>query len=363
MWLLIMVIWKGTSKIGNLCSAYEPFLGTLVFQKVIYQAGIIDIKVHLLWRFYSGLMILEYMPYWLPIIYILFYFIFNLAVLVNKLSNFRRYLWLNLHWRVSFCFCHILFWLSLCTFLIRWKMWLTCLIIGLINYNFLVNLLIWPRCISMMYIASAFFFFLFSVDVLMKLAGFNFSYQDLIWKILLGLFSPWKMSAYFVGLLVPLVFTLLFRNAKSGKKRGLPVDVGGEPGYAIRNRRFTSPVKSAWEGISTLAELFEQLCKQHRDKHLLGTRKLISRETEVTADGRSFEKVHLGDYEWLTYGKTFEVVCSFASGLAQLGHKREERAAIFADTREEWFIALQVLILNILLNKITSFFWFFLYLI
>lgn len=149
------------------------------------------------------------------------------------------------------------------------------------------------------------------------------------------------MSAYFVGLLVPLVFTLLFRNAKSGKKRGLPVDVGGEPGYAIRNRRFTSPVKSAWEGISTLAELFEQLCKQHRDKHLLGTRKLISRETEVTADGRSFEKVHLGDYEWLTYGKTFEVVCSFASGLAQLGHKREERAAIFADTREEWFIALQ----------------------
>ncbi|RVX22423.1 Long chain acyl-CoA synthetase 9, chloroplastic [Vitis vinifera] len=123
------------------------------------------------------------------------------------------------------------------------------------------------------------------------------------------------MSAYFVGLLVPLVFTLLFRNAKSGKKRGLLVDVGGEPGYAIRNHRFTSPVNQPG--------------------------KLISRETEVTADGRSFEKVHLGDYEWLTYGKTFEVVCSFASGLAQLGHKREERAAIFADTREEWFIALQ----------------------
>lgn len=34
-------------------------------------------------------------------------------------------------------------------------------------------------------------------------------------------------------------------------------------------------------------------------------------------------------------------MCSFASGLVQIGHKSEERVAIFADTREEWFIALQ----------------------
>uniref|UniRef100_A0A5B7AVU7 Putative long-chain acyl-CoA synthetase 4 n=1 Tax=Davidia involucrata TaxID=16924 RepID=A0A5B7AVU7_DAVIN len=149
------------------------------------------------------------------------------------------------------------------------------------------------------------------------------------------------MSAYIVGVLVPLVFTLLLRNSKKGKKRGLPVDVGGEPGLAIRNYRFTSPVETAWEGISTLADLFEQSCKQHQDKRFLGTRRLISRETEISADGRSFEKVHLGDYQWLSYGKVFEAVCNFASGLVQLGHKREERAAIFADTREEWFIALQ----------------------
>ncbi|KAF5746845.1 Long chain acyl-CoA synthetase 9 isoform 1 [Tripterygium wilfordii] len=152
------------------------------------------------------------------------------------------------------------------------------------------------------------------------------------------------MSAYIVGVLVPLVITLLFRNSKNEKKRGVPADVadvGGEPGYAIRNSRFTSPVATAWEGISTLAELFEQSCKQHGNKYLLGTRKLITRELEVSADGRSFEKLHLGDYEWLTYGEAFVSVCNFSSGLAQLGHKREERAAIFADTREEWFIALQ----------------------
>lgn len=149
------------------------------------------------------------------------------------------------------------------------------------------------------------------------------------------------MSAYIVGVLVPLVFTLLLRNSKKEKKRGIPVDVGGEPGHALRNCRFTSLVSTSWEGISTLAELFEQSCKEHGDKYLLGTRQLISRETEVGDNGRPFEKLHLGEYEWLTYGQAFETVCNFASGLAQLGHKKEERVAIFADTRAEWFVALQ----------------------
>lgn len=149
------------------------------------------------------------------------------------------------------------------------------------------------------------------------------------------------MSPYVVGVLVPLVFTLIIRNTKRGKKRGLPIDVGGEPGYAIRNGRFTSPVTTAWEGVSTLAELFEKSCEKYRDNPLLGTRKLIAKETEVTEDGKSFEKLHLGEYEWLTYGQTFETVCYFASGLAHLGHSRNERAAIFADTREEWYIAMQ----------------------
>ncbi|XP_074263667.1 long chain acyl-CoA synthetase 9, chloroplastic [Silene latifolia] len=148
------------------------------------------------------------------------------------------------------------------------------------------------------------------------------------------------MNTYVVGLLAPLVFTFILRH-KQGKKRGLLVDVGGEPGHAIRNSRFSSPVTTAWEGITTLAELFAWACEKHRDKPLLGTRKLIGKETEVAEDGRSFEKLHLGEYEWLSYGETFEAVCNFASGLSHLGHLKNERAAIFADTREEWFIALQ----------------------
>ena len=146
-----------------------------------------------------------------------------------------------------------------------------------------------------------------------------------------------------VGALVPLLITLLFRNSKNAKRRGVPADVSGEPGFAVRNSRFASPVTTAWEGVTTLVELFEGACKRYPDRCLLGTRKLISKEVEVTEDGRSLEKLHLGDYEWLTFAQTFEAVCNFASGLALLGHVKYERAAIFADTREEWFIALQVL--------------------
>ncbi|XP_037496340.1 long chain acyl-CoA synthetase 9, chloroplastic [Jatropha curcas] len=150
------------------------------------------------------------------------------------------------------------------------------------------------------------------------------------------------MSAYLVGVLVPVLVTLLFRSSKNNvKKRGVPVDVGGEAGYAIRNAKFSKPLETAWEGVYTLAQLFEDACMRYGDKLLLGTRKLISKETEVSEDGRSFEKLHLGEYEWLTYETVFEKVCSFASGLAQIGHRKEERVAIFADTRAEWFIALQ----------------------
>lgn len=150
------------------------------------------------------------------------------------------------------------------------------------------------------------------------------------------------MSPYLIGVVLPFLFSFVLRNKNNGKKRGLPVEVGGEPGYAIRNRRFTSPVETAWEGISTLAQLFEDSCDKNRTNKLLGTRELIEREVQKSEDGRSFEKLHLGSYEWLSYGEAFEIVDNFSSGLVKLGHQKGERVAIFADTQAEWFLALQV---------------------
>ncbi|KAL2339789.1 hypothetical protein Fmac_007729 [Flemingia macrophylla] len=151
------------------------------------------------------------------------------------------------------------------------------------------------------------------------------------------------MNAYIVGLVVPLIF-LLYRSRHSAdrKRRGLPAaEAAGEPGLAVRNHRFASPLSSAWAGVATLAELFERTCRKHRERVLLGTRVLIQRDTDKGPDGRIFEKLELGEYRWLTYGQVFESVSSFASGLTALGIRREERVAIYADTRDRWFIALQ----------------------
>ena len=151
------------------------------------------------------------------------------------------------------------------------------------------------------------------------------------------------MNPYFLGFVLPFVASLLLTKRKSEKKRGVPASVGGELGCAIRNHRFERPVETLWEGITTLAELFEQSCKQFACLPLFGTRKLIAREMVVAADGRSFEKLHLGKYEWKSYADAFKTVCNFASGLLRIGHLKDERVAIFSDTRAEWQIALQVL--------------------
>lgn len=50
---------------------------------------------------------------------------------------------------------------------------------------------------------------------------------------------------------------------------------------------------------------FEKAYKRQAQMHLLVPRNLISKETNVSEDERSFEKVHLGDYEWVSCGKEF----------------------------------------------------------
>ncbi|CAD6258006.1 unnamed protein product [Miscanthus lutarioriparius] len=137
------------------------------------------------------------------------------------------------------------------------------------------------------------------------------------------------MNPYFLGFVSPFVASLLLTKRKSEKKRGVPANVGGELGCAIRNHRFERPIETLWEGITTLAELFEQSCKQFACLPLFGTRKLIAREMVVAADGRSFEKLHLGKYEWKSYADAFKTVCNFASGLLRIGHLKDERVAIY----------------------------------
>lgn len=171
----------------------------------------------------------------------------------------------------------------------------------------------------------------------------NLNISDIfVWKDL-GEYGA--VAAIIIGILVPVLFSALFLGKKRVKVRGVPVEVGGEAGYAVRNARKTELVEVPWEGATTMAHLFEQSCKKHTHNQFLGRRKLIGREFITSSDGRKFEKVHLGDYEWETYGEIFARVSNFASGLIKLGHNIDSRVAIFSDTRAEWLIALQVSLL------------------
>lgn len=152
------------------------------------------------------------------------------------------------------------------------------------------------------------------------------------------------MTAIALGLLLPVLLSVVLKKGgKKSKQRAVTCEVGGEPGLTKRNQRFLSLVETPWEGADTLAILFEQACKQHAGTNFLGTRELIKTETESGSDGRQFEKVTLGKYKWITYAKALSRVQNFSSGLMALGHQRGERVAIFAETRAEWFLALQVL--------------------
>ncbi|GJR98162.1 long chain acyl-CoA synthetase 8 [Tanacetum coccineum] len=147
--------------------------------------------------------------------------------------------------------------------------------------------------------------------------------------------------ALIIAIAVPLVLSSMFAGKKKLKQRGVPVQVGGEAGLAMRNARSDKLVDVPWEGATTMAALFEQACKKHSQHRFLGTRKLIERSFVSGSDGRKFEKLHLGEFQWETYGQVFERVSHFASGLVQLGHDPDTRIAIFSDTRAEWLIAFE----------------------
>eukprot|EP00252_Welwitschia_mirabilis_P001711 TRINITY_DN1163_c0_g1_i1.p1 TRINITY_DN1163_c0_g1~~TRINITY_DN1163_c0_g1_i1.p1 ORF type:complete len:697 (-),score=140.55 TRINITY_DN1163_c0_g1_i1:184-2274(-) len=149
------------------------------------------------------------------------------------------------------------------------------------------------------------------------------------------------MNPYVAAILIPALLSLVMRSRKKAKNYGLILNKSEESSVVMRSAEFPSLVERPWEEASTIAHLFEQSCRNHPHTPLLGTRKLISRETEVGENGRTFEKVHLGNYEWLSYSQAFKRACNFASGLAAIGHDKVERVAIFAETQADWFVASQ----------------------
>ncbi|CAI5941960.1 unnamed protein product [Closterium sp. NIES-64] len=122
---------------------------------------------------------------------------------------------------------------------------------------------------------------------------------------------------------------------------GVRADVDG-PGITYRHSRFQGLLETPFAGANTIPGLFNMSVKKFRNRRLLGTRRLISREFELDAKlDKQVERVTLGEYEWETYERVHERVVAFGAGLMGSGHGRGEKLAMFAETRADWFIAMQ----------------------
>merc|ERR1719228_2552967 len=74
-------------------------------------------------------------------------------------------------------------------------------------------------------------------------------------------------------------------------------------------------------------------------RRCLGTRKIHGEEEEKQDNGKVFKKLNLGEYQWINYEDAHKISINFGSGLVELGAQPRMPIAIYAETKEEWFMA------------------------
>lgn len=68
----------------------------------------------------------------------------------------------------------------------------------------------------------------------------------------------------------------------------------------------------------------------------MGTREVVTSSQERQPDGRTFQKLVLGSYEWMNYEDVDEMIDNITRGLSEIGLKQGQHAVIYSETRMEW---------------------------
>lgn len=63
---------------------------------------------------------------------------------------------------------------------------------------------------------------------------------------------------------------------------------------------------------------------------------------EQQADGKSFRKLILGDYKWISYREVDKQLDLIGKALMSLGVRPRQNVVILAETRMEWMLTAQV---------------------
>lgn len=91
----------------------------------------------------------------------------------------------------------------------------------------------------------------------------------------------------------------------------------------------------------TMDKAWRWSVSKYGSRSLLGTRDILAEEDEVQPNGKIFKKFSLGDYRWISYEGVDTTADHFGKGLRDLGMNYQDKVCVFADTRNEWFIAAQ----------------------
>lgn len=71
----------------------------------------------------------------------------------------------------------------------------------------------------------------------------------------------------------------------------------------------------------------------------MGTRQVYEVLEERQKNGRTFQKLVLGEYEWKNYQEVDQDVKAVAQGLHSLGIEKGQHVVIYAETRMEWMVS------------------------
>ncbi|KAF2349394.1 AMP-dependent synthetase/ligase [Trinorchestia longiramus] len=140
--------------------------------------------------------------------------------------------------------------------------------------------------------------------------------------------------------------TLYSYTPNDKKSMSIPRGVKDSNGFLVK----ALPSGKPWPLMSGLAPLFKESkvdtlpgalkysANLRGNKECMATRQVLQRHREEK-DGKTFEKLTLGDYTWLTYREVEMAAESVRCFLSNMDFEAGNRIAIFAETRAEWFIA------------------------
>ncbi|KAI6234042.1 AMP-binding domain-containing protein [Aphelenchoides fujianensis] len=147
-------------------------------------------------------------------------------------------------------------------------------------------------------------------------------------------------SMFFIYDLVVEIPFQMFANPKekreaSDRVKARPV-IEGDPTSDWRNvETIDGDLLSNAFKCETLGDLWDKSVKKYGDNACMGVRELLEFE-EQRKDGKTFQKLHLGEYEFETYEEVNETINGVVQGLLSHGLQKGDNVMIFAETRPEW---------------------------